>query len=58
MVGDSLSDLKASNQAGVRVARAVWDPYDRNAVMAGSAEYTFERVDEMMRWFRDQLQEE
>ena len=52
MVGDSLSDIRAAHGAGVRIATALWDAYDRSGVMAANPDCLFERVDEMHAWLR------
>ena len=50
MVGDSLSDVKASRAAGVRMAGVVWDSYDRDQVLNTEVEYKFQQVEELFRW--------
>jgi phosphoglycolate phosphatase-like HAD superfamily hydrolase len=52
MVGDSMSDLLASRDAGVRCAAVVWDSYDKQRVLAASADLVFESVIELLEWFR------
>jgi len=51
MIGDSLSDIKASRAAGVRVASVVWDTYDPARVRAANPDCLFETVEEMTSWF-------
>jgi len=55
MVGDSVSDIRASHAAGVAVASVLWDCYDRDSVLKERAEFRFEQVGEMMAWFDDQF---
>jgi len=52
MVGDSLSDVRASRAAGVKVAAVLWDSYDRERVLAAKSDFVFHTVDEMMQWFQ------
>ena len=50
MVGDSLSDFRASRAAGVRMASVMWDSYEREELLNTDAEYKFQRVDEFFSW--------
>jgi HAD superfamily hydrolase (TIGR01549 family) len=52
MVGDSLSDIKASHGAGVRIASVVWDTYDHSRVQAANPDCLFETVEDMLVWFQ------
>jgi HAD superfamily hydrolase (TIGR01549 family) len=52
MVGDALSDVKASRSAGVKVAAAVWDSYDRDRLLQSGADYVFHNPAEMLMWFK------
>ena len=54
MVGDGLADIKASRAAGVSMAAAVWDCYDRKRVLEAKSEYVFWEVFELLGWFRQQ----
>ena len=56
MVGDSLSDLRASRAAGVPFASVLWDSYDHEHVLAAGGEYFFEQPDEFLDWLRGQVQ--
>jgi pyrophosphatase PpaX len=51
MVGDALSDVKASRAAGVRMAGVLWDSFDRERMLQANTEYVFHTVDEMQTWF-------
>lgn len=51
MVGDTVGDVKASRGAGVKVAAVLWDSYDRDSVLKAGADYVFNDVSEMHRWF-------
>jgi pyrophosphatase PpaX len=55
MVGDSLSDVSASKAAGVRIAAVLWDSYDPLRVRNAGPDYVFERVADMLAWFRASL---
>ncbi len=55
MVGDSVSDVKASREAGVRMAAALWDSYARERVLAMNADYLFHSVEEFRQWLREHL---
>ena len=52
MVGDALSDVKASRAAGVKVAAAAWDSYDRDRLLQAEADYVFHSPAEMLSWFK------
>ncbi len=56
MVGDALSDIRASRAAGVRVAAVLWDCLDPDRVLAAGADLVFHTVTEMDSWFRHNLQ--
>jgi HAD superfamily hydrolase (TIGR01549 family) len=51
MVGDSLADLQASRSAGVPIAAALWDSYDRTRVLAAQPDVVFHSAEEMLDWF-------
>ena len=53
MVGDALSDIKASRAAGVKVAAAAWDSYDRDRLLQAPADYVFHSAGEMLRWLKE-----
>jgi len=52
MVGDSLTDIRASRAAGVRIASVLWDSYEPERVRQANGECVFDRVEEMLSWFR------
>jgi HAD superfamily hydrolase (TIGR01509 family) len=56
MIGDALSDIRASRAAGVRVAAVLWDCLDRERVLAAAPDFVFHTVMEMDAWFRTSLQ--
>ena len=53
MVGDPVSDIKASRAAGVRVAAAAWDSYDRDRLLQAPADYLFHHPGEMLQWLKE-----
>lgn len=53
MVGDSLSDVRASRAAGVRVASVLWDTHDGARVREANPDLMFETVEGMLLWFHD-----
>jgi len=55
MVGDALTDVRASRAAGVRIAAVVWDSYDRDGVLQADSDIVFHNVGEMMDWFRSHI---
>ena len=52
MIGDSMSDVRASRGAGVKIAAVLWDSYDKERVLAANADFVFHNVGEMHEWFR------
>jgi HAD superfamily hydrolase (TIGR01509 family) len=55
MIGDSMSDVKASRAAGVKMAAAVWDSYDKESMLQSGTEYQFSEVRELFDWFRKHI---
>ena len=53
MVGDSVADVKASHDAGVKVAAVLWDSYAREKVLQMHTDYQFHSVEELLRWTRE-----
>lgn len=47
MIGDSVSDVKASNEAGIKVASALWDSYAHEKVKTPQSDYYFYSVAEL-----------
>jgi pyrophosphatase PpaX len=52
MVGDAVADVKASREASVRIAAAVWDSYGRDQVVRMDVDYIFESVADFGEWLR------
>lgn len=55
MVGDSVGDVKASHEAGVKVAAVLWDSYSREKVLQMETDYVFHDVKEFSAWLRGQF---
>ncbi len=47
MIGDAPSDIKASHEAGVKIASVVWDSYAKDEVLKMQSDYIFHSVDEL-----------
>ena len=47
MIGDSVSDVKASKEAGIKVASALWDSYGHKEVENSQSDYYFHSVKEL-----------
>ena len=47
MIGDSVSDVKASKEAGIKIASALWDSYAAEKVKNLWSDYYFNTVDEL-----------
>jgi len=55
MVGDAVSDVKASHEAGVKIAAVLWDSYAREKVLQMKTDYLFHDVREFSAWVRGQF---
>jgi HAD superfamily hydrolase (TIGR01509 family) len=53
MVGDSVSDVKAAHEAGVKIAAVLWDSYSKEKVLGMDVDYFFHSVEEFERWLRN-----
>ncbi|MCH8032331.1 MAG: HAD family hydrolase [Bacteroidetes bacterium] len=47
MIGDSVADVRASKEAGIRIASALWDSYAAEKVKYLGSDYYFNTVDEL-----------
>jgi pyrophosphatase PpaX len=47
MIGDSVSDVKASKEAGIKIASALWDSYRKDKVLTLESDYYFNSVEEL-----------
>jgi len=50
MIGDSVADVRASKEAGIRIASALWDSYAAEKVKTLGSDYYFHTVDELKRF--------
>jgi HAD superfamily hydrolase (TIGR01509 family) len=55
MVGDSVSDIKAAREAGVVVAAALWDSYNKEKVLAMQADVVFYDIGEFRSWIMERV---
>jgi pyrophosphatase PpaX len=55
MIGDSVSDVTASHEAGVDIATVLWDSYGYEKVVQLETDYRFHTVDEFREWIRGWL---
>jgi HAD superfamily hydrolase (TIGR01509 family) len=55
MIGDGMSDVKASRAAGVKMGAVVWDCYDKDRVLAENTDLVFHSVQELRDWFHHHL---
>lgn len=55
MVGDSVGDVKASLEAGIRIAAVLWDSYAKKKVLRMRTDFVFHNVDEFFVWLRRQF---
>jgi HAD superfamily hydrolase (TIGR01509 family) len=55
MVGDSLSDVQASKAAGVSMAGALWDSYNRDGMVQAGVDFLFETTEHFACWCREQV---
>lgn len=47
MIGDSVSDIKAARDAGIKIASVVWDSYAKADVLKLGSDFVFESVEEL-----------
>jgi pyrophosphatase PpaX len=55
MIGDSLGDIKASREAGVKIASVLWDSYAKEDVLKHNSDYIFHSVDELKKFLEENL---
>ena len=55
MIGDSVSDVKASKEAGIKVASALWDSYAHEKVKTLQSDYYFYSVKELKEFLFQQF---
>jgi HAD superfamily hydrolase (TIGR01549 family) len=47
MIGDSVSDVEAAREAGVKIASVLWDSYAKEKVQTLNSDYYFHSVEEL-----------
>jgi len=52
MVGDAVSDFKASREVGVEIASVVWDSYGKDEVLRLGSDFLFHDVPEFFEWLK------
>ncbi len=55
MVGDAVADVKASREAGAKIAAVLWDSYGKEKVLQMKTDYVFHDVREFSEWLRGQF---
>ena len=55
MIGDSVSDIKASRDADIKIASVVWDSYSKEKVLELGSDYVFYTVDELNRFISESI---
>jgi HAD superfamily hydrolase (TIGR01549 family) len=55
MVGDSVSDLKASREAKITMAAVLWDSYGKERVLAMKPDFQFHEVVTFHSWLKERL---
>jgi pyrophosphatase PpaX len=55
MVGDSVSDVKAAHEAGVKIAAVLWDSYAKEKVLQMKTDFVFENTKEFQDWLNEQF---
>jgi len=56
MIGDAPGDIKASREAGVKIASVVWDSYSKDKVLKSGSDYLFHSVKELREFLEKSLQ--
>ena len=55
MIGDSVSDVKASREAGVKIASAMWDSYAAETVKELNSDYYFNTVQDLQTFLNNNI---
>ncbi len=55
MIGDSVSDVKASKEACTKIASVVWDSYAKDEVLLQDSDYVFNTVDELKKFISESI---
>lgn len=56
MVGDSISDVRAARESGVKIAAVVWDSYAKEKILQMHTDEVFYNVAEFHNWLRSQVE--
>jgi len=56
MIGDSKGDIKASREAGVKIASVVWDSYAKEEVLKLRSDYLFHSVEELKEFLEENIE--
>ena len=57
MIGDGVSDIKAANEAGIRVGLVLWDGYAGDKARTMPSDYSFHTVRELEQWLKENLEQ-
>jgi pyrophosphatase PpaX len=55
MIGDAVSDIKAAQEAGIKVGVVLWDSYAGEKVRSMHADFSFTKVSDLEQWLRKNL---
>ncbi len=55
MVGDSVSDVVAAREAGVKIAAVMWDSYSKDKVLQMKTDFVFDDTKEFQDWLNVQF---
>jgi phosphoglycolate phosphatase-like HAD superfamily hydrolase len=55
MIGDGTGDIKASREAGVKIASVVWDSYAKQEVLKSGSDYLFHSVSELREFLEENI---
>ena len=55
MIGDSVGDIKASREAGVKIASVVWDSYAKDEVLKSGSDFVFRSVEGLKKFLEKNL---
>jgi len=55
MIGDSVGDIKAASEAGVKIASVVWDKYVKEEVLKLGSDFVFHSVEELKEFLEENL---
>jgi HAD superfamily hydrolase (TIGR01549 family) len=55
MIGDAVSDIKASKDAGVNIASVLWDSYGKEKVLQMESDYIFHTVEELDKFISENI---